>query len=164
MYSSFELYGLQFDVTEKIRSLKSQHCFWSYNKKMTYMLRCCFCGRQLWGSDGEDFGWWCHVRDSQEVTQLAKGTILSINISTESLKWCLILRPMWANRLCQILHVHVASDTKKIQSSELPKWHCMLRRNVNSRLLSDITSFQMVWQTDCRYQPPRKTSDLGHIR
>ena len=57
---------------------------------------------------------------------------------------------MRESALRQTLQARVTRDTKRIQSSDWPKWRCTLWRNVN-RCLSDITSFQMVNQTDCRY-------------
>jgi len=42
-------------------------------------------------------------------------------------------------RLTQTLHVHVASNTQKILSSDWPKWHCMLWRCLIFHLLSHQT-------------------------
>jgi len=67
---------------------------------------------------------------------------LGINVSTDPLKWRLMLRHMWESMLRQIFQVHVTSNTQNIKSSDWPKWLCTLWRNVNSHFLSDITSFQ----------------------
>jgi len=49
------------------------------------------------------------------------------------------------------VHAWIASDTHTIQPSDCPKWHCVLWCYVNSCLLSDQKSFQMLQQTGCQY-------------
>jgi len=65
-----------------------------------------------------------------------------INISTERFKWCLISTNAGST-------LRIASDIIKIQSSDWPKWHCVLWRYVISHLLWYKTSIQMVRQTGC---------------
>ena len=60
-----------------------------------------------------------------------------------------MLQQMWESALRQTLQVHATSDTQK--SSYWPEWCCTLWRDINSCLLSDIMSFQMVRQLDCQY-------------
>jgi len=73
-----------------------------------------------------------------------------INILTEWIKWRLMVRQMRESML-QPWHLGVANDTQNIQSSNWPKWHCALWHSAISCFLLDKMSFQMVWQTACRY-------------
>jgi len=52
--------------------------------------------------------------------------IFTSNISTERLKWCVMLWQMWGSMFCQTLNVRVAKDTQNIQSSDWPKCIMML--------------------------------------
>ena len=64
-----------------------------------------------------------------------------IYVSTEHLKWCLVLRQMRESMLCQTLHVCIVSDTRNIQSCDWPKWCCALWRYIISCLLSKRKTF-----------------------
>ena len=55
-----------------------------------------------------------------------------------------MLRQMRESMLRQTLHLHIAIDTKKIQSSDWPKWRCALLPYVISQLRLDQMAFLMV--------------------
>ena len=76
--------------------------------------------------------------------------LYTINVLTEHLKIHPMLLQMQENMLCQTLHECLA-NTHKIQSTDKPRWQCVLWCNFTSSLLSDITLFQMVWNTYCLY-------------
>jgi len=76
-------------------------------------------------------------------------TTPTINLSTK--RWRLMLQQMRESIVHQTLLVQEAYETKKIKSSDWPKWHCVSWRYIISCLFSDQTSFQMVQQTGCRY-------------
>ena len=73
---------------------------------------------------------WCAVKPSNQLAVYIWSALL-INLSIERLKWGLMLWQMREIALLQTLLVHVASDTKKIQSLDLPKWRfcVMMLRN-----------------------------------
>jgi len=77
---------------------------------------------------------------------------------TEHFKWCPMLQKVQQNMLRQTLHIQVANDTQKSQSSNWPKWCCALWCYIISRLSSDKTSFQILWQTGCPYVNSWRTS------
>ena len=52
--------------------------------------------------------------EAEEMQKAKAGPKSWINVSTECLKWRLMLR-MWESMLCQMMHVHFASDTQTIQ-------------------------------------------------
>jgi len=66
----------------------------------------------------------------------------------QSLKWHPMPDKMAGSSLRQTLQVCVNTDTQKVQSSDWPKWCCMLWHNVNSCVfVGHRVSFQQV----CRY-------------
>jgi len=73
--------------------------------------------------------------------KLCTFSLNAINVSTLCLNWRLLLWQMRESTLRQTLHVRIASDTQKIQSSDWPKWCCTLWCYVNSRLLLKQLSF-----------------------
>jgi len=54
----------------------------------------------------------------------------------------------WESLSCQTLQVRVTSDIQMIQSSNWPKWRCMLWHNVNSRI---FVGQQMSFEQVCWY-------------
>jgi len=63
--------------------------------------------------------------------------MLLINISTECLKWRLLLWQMWESMFHQMMHVRIASDRQTIQSFDWSKWRPnVLWCYLVSRLLS----------------------------
>ena len=68
---------------------------------------------------------------------------------------CLQTRPMpfqmWESMFRQTLQVLLANDTQKSQSSDMPKWHCVLWCYIISRILSDWMSFLVDRQMGCWY-------------
>ena len=72
----------------------------------------------------------------------------SINEPTELEMTSDVLQNGKRARYVKLLEVRVTSSNQKIQSSNLPKWHCTLWRNINSHIIvGHRTSFQAV----CRY-------------
>ena len=64
---------------------------------------------------------------------------------------------MLESRLRQTLDMRLANGTRKILSSDWPKWRCALWRYIITHLISNQTSLQIVPQASCRYvysQPP----------
>jgi len=78
-----------------------------------------------------------------------------INISTECLKWHLLLWQMQESMLrihvCSIFHVLLATDTQMIQSSDWSKWRLVFWHDTNSRLLSGQMPFHVFWHTGSAY-------------
>jgi len=95
-------------------------------------------GRSTWGST------WAAPGDNSQ-------TWGGNSMAYTSLKWRPMLRQMRESMLRQTLHLRIAIDTKKIQSSDWPKWRCALWPYVISQLCLDQMAFQMVWQMGCRY-------------
>ena len=112
-------------------------------------------------------GSWCSTLPQYlHVKHRSPLSLLSVNIRAENVSrsLCVLLFTYWQNTWngiscsdkCGKPHYvkHCKSVLpalhKKILSSNWPIWCCTLWRNVNSRPLPDITSFQMVRQTDCR--------------
>jgi len=58
------------------------------------------------------------------------------NVSTERLKWRLMVRQNAGKHVTKTMHVSITSDAHTIQSFEVYKWRCALWRYVTSRLLS----------------------------
>jgi len=58
-------------------------------------------------------------------------------------------RQMQESLIHQSSHVCISSDTQMIKSSDWPKRCCAIWHNINSWIILDQTSFQMVCQTGC---------------
>jgi len=54
------------------------------------------------------------------------GPVVTNEVSTECVKWRLMLWQMRESQLHQMMHVRVTSDTQTIKSSDWPKCHCAL--------------------------------------
>jgi len=63
----------------------------------------------------------------------------AINVSTERLKWRLMLRKM--RKIMSNLACACSQQFTKIKSSDWPKWHCALWRYITVHLFLDKTSF-----------------------
>jgi len=68
-------------------------------------------------------GWFSNLKTLDSVLE---NTTQEIHVLTKGFKWQLMLRQMRESMLRQTLHVHIASDTQKIQSSDWPKWRWAL--------------------------------------
>jgi len=78
-----------------------------------------------------------------------------INVWPERFKWRPMLRQMRESTIRQTLHVCVASDTQKIQSSDCPKWRCALRHYIKyppfveaSVVISSVMSIRQFTEYD----------------
>ena len=73
-----------------------------------------------------------------------------IKVSAERLKWCQTLDK--CAKAGYVKHCKARNQWyTKIQSSDWPKWRCILWHYVNSFLLSDLMSFQMARKTVCQH-------------
>ena len=100
-----------------------------------------FCGRARLAAGGLKP---CMVIDRSIIWPLS-------NVLTDRLKWCEMLRQIGESTYPPTVHVFIAKDAQRIQSSDFLKWLCALWRYVISLLFSDQTSFQMVRQIKRQY-------------
>ena len=70
-----------------------------------------------WLLDLEEYNEWMNEEDYIAEEEVGDAILAVLDVTTERLKWRLLLRQMRESAKCQTLHMRVASHARKIQSS-----------------------------------------------